>query len=247
MSGLIEKSSGNNAYLYLYKGVITQKVKPGTEGASQRENKRGDVVFEKQYGGIAGYLTDIKRKESEFDGIKQFSWQFVISYSEGDEKKNFILEMPETSRVCDQIMKRLPNVDFAREIELRTGEGTDKETGKPFQWAAIEQGGVKIAPAFTKDDPKGMPPLQQAKIRGQVVWDNSDQLAFFEKMINEEILPKIKSVPEKKKPAGIYPKDVKTDMSVFNKGTAKDDGLPMPFADNMDISKDTPPTDDLPF
>jgi len=222
MSGLISKQN-NNVYLALVKGVITQRVKPGTEGATQRENKKGDVVFEKQYSGLSGFIVNIRKESAEFDGVTQYQWRITFIV-DGDDGKNYILTIPEASRICGQIMNRLPNVDFTKEVDLFTGEGVDKETGKPFQWATIKQGGEKVMPKFTKDNPNGLPPLSRIKVRGQEMWDSSDQLAFYDKMIETEIIPKIERsthntpLTEEKEQTSypsIDPKKIDVEMDVF--------------------------------
>lgn len=256
MSGLINKSEGGSIYLSLYKGVVTQRVKSDTPGAIQRENKKGDIVFEKQFAGVGGYITSIRKKSVEFDGITQYQWEFTFTVRGGGKSQNYVLTIPESSRIGGQVMNRLPNVDFTKEVDLTTGEGIDKETGKPFQWAVLKQNGVKVEPAYTREAPNGLPPLQKIKVRGQEAWDNSDQLAFYDKVIENVIIPKIQAANpvteneldnsdlpdllemEPSKYPSIDPKKMNTDIDVF--GTPVNNG-PRRGSDPG------PETNDLPF
>ena len=49
----------------------------------------------------------------------------------------------------------------------------------------IAQGDKGVKWAFTKDAPGDLPPMRQIKVKGKDVWDDSDQLAYFEKMITD--------------------------------------------------------------
>ena len=44
---------------------------------------------------------------------------------------------------------------------------------------------VKIAPAFTKDAPNGLPEMKQIKVKGKVTWDDSDMTEFLENVAKE--------------------------------------------------------------
>ena len=55
-------------------------------------------------------------------------------------------------------------------------------------------GMVKIAPAFTKDAPNGLPEMQQIKVKGKVTWDDSDMTEFLEN-VSKECFAKIAAAP----------------------------------------------------
>jgi hypothetical protein len=38
--------------------------------------------------------------------------------------------------------------------------------------------GAKIAPFYTKEDPKGLPEMVQVKVKGKVTWDDTDMMDF---------------------------------------------------------------------
>ena len=55
-------------------------------------------------------------------------------------------------------------------------------------------GFVKIAPAFTKDKPNGLPEMKQIKVKGKVTWDDSDMCEFLEAKA-KECFAKIAAAP----------------------------------------------------
>jgi hypothetical protein len=44
-----------------------------------------------------------------------------------------------------------------------------------------------------------MPEMKQIKVKGQVVWDDSERQEFFEKHLNDIFIPQIKAVSSVKK------------------------------------------------
>jgi hypothetical protein len=55
----------------------------------------------------------------------------------------------------------------------------------------INQDGVSLKHAFTKDAPNGLPPMTQVTVKGSLVWDDTDQMVFLEKMVMDTIVPKL--------------------------------------------------------
>jgi hypothetical protein len=44
----------------------------------------------------------------------------------------------------------------------------------------LYQDGQKIAPYYTKEDPKGLPQMVKIKVKGKEQWDDSDMMQFLE-------------------------------------------------------------------
>jgi hypothetical protein len=80
-------------------------------------------------------------------------------------------------------LRALPNVDLQKPVTLIPKiemKGDVKRTS-----VIIAQGGKGVKWEFTKDAPGDLPPMKQIKVKGKDVWDDSDQLAYFEKMITD--------------------------------------------------------------
>lgn len=232
--GEIQKKDSKTLYYHLFDGSICRTVKTPTEESKSRVNKNGEQVNEVFVGGLSGKLTDIKHREFEVNGVKEYSWEFTIEDADG----RYILSLPVNSRISQQLLSRLPNVDFSKEIALTTGKGFDEDKGKEFQWCNVHQGKDKIASHFTKETPNGLPQLNLVKYKGKETWDNSDQLAFFEKLVAEDLLPRIQKVSET-----LCPEQGELDEPQQRDMTSVAENL---VAKNTTQQINTP-TDDLPF
>ena len=55
---------------------------------------------------------------------------------------------------------------------------------KTITGITLYQDGNKIAPAYTKEDPNGLPQMTKIKVKGKEQWDDSDMMLFLENMAN---------------------------------------------------------------
>jgi hypothetical protein len=83
----------------------------------------------------------------------------------------------------------LPNVDLSKEIQLipkLSVEGDKKKTT-----LFVNQEGHSLKRFYTKENPQGLPELQQIKVKGKMQYDDSNIMDFLEKMVVTDILPKL--------------------------------------------------------
>jgi hypothetical protein len=175
----------NNAiFLTIANGKISRKVAQPTEISNERVNKTGKTVHEEFYKGWKGRITDIRVKDHPDYG--KF-WNVTLT----DETGDAVLQMNYSSGYSAAFLKMLPNVDLDSDVTITpklTIEG-DKKKASLF----LTQHGDPIKWYYTKDNPNGLPALKQIKVKGKVTWDDSDMMEFLERMVNTEILPKLKS------------------------------------------------------
>lgn len=178
-------AAGNNSnaiYYSIANGKICRQVKSESAHSVTRVNKNGKTVHEEFYDFLDGVITDIQTKDNEFGKF----WMITLQ----DIDSTQILQMNYSSGYSAAFLKMLPNVDLNSKVKITpkiTMEGEKKKTS-----LFINQHGIAIKWFFTKDDPAGLPPLQQKKVKGKVVWDDSDTMEFLEKMVNEKIKPFLK-------------------------------------------------------
>jgi len=241
--GEIPLRSSNTFYYHLFNGQICRTTKAGTEGAQQRINKNGEEVFEVFVGGLEGMLVGIEKRSFEIAGQTEYSWNFTID----DGERRCVLGVPENSQIARQLISRLPDVDMNKSVAITTGTGHDIEKDKDFQWCNVHQGKDKLQSNFTKDNPNGMPPLKVVTFKGKEQYDNTDQLAFFDKLVHEVIIPRIKAVSET---LASNPGDLSDDSPVNIR--SKDVETVIDYAEGINTSpvNDAPPPEDpgdLPF
>jgi len=181
--GLANESGGGGNFLQVIYGNIVKRVQPGTEGAEERTNKMGKRVFEMKYNALEGTLKKIWVYESS---EYQDSWVFVID----DGKQEYQLTVPYSSSYAFGLLSRLPNVKFERPVKIKSYyiEGDD---GKSRGYLTIHQGDQKVAPYFTREEPHGLPDMQEIIVSGKKQWDSTDRLAFLRKMVDEKVNPKL--------------------------------------------------------
>ena len=104
-----------------------------------------------------------------------------------------------------------PNIDYTKKVyfsaAFQEATATEKQKGSLF----IKQAGKNLKWYFTKDDRKDLPQIKKITFKGQDHWDNTEQQAYFIKMLETTIKEKIPhelmagpatDIPETNTPAG---------------------------------------------
>jgi hypothetical protein len=77
----------------------------------------------------------------------------------------------------------LPNIDLSKEIRFMPWAMKDKnDPTKTITGITMYQDGEKLAPYYTKEDPKGLPQMVKIKVKGKEQWDDSDMMSYLEEM-----------------------------------------------------------------
>lgn len=180
--GLENRQTGN--FITILGGRLCQRVTEGTEGAEKRTNKLGNVVYEKFYSSFTGKLIDIKVQ----DGTYGKTWNFVFR----DHKEPYTLQLSYSNSFSTAFLKMLPNIDLTKEMKL--SPSVKEIDGKERSSLFINQDGKTIKHAYTRENPNGMPDMEQVTVKGTLVWDDTKRLEFLDKMVHETILPKLREI-----------------------------------------------------
>lgn len=182
-------------YLSIGDGKITKRVKEPTEGSVSRTTKENKIVHEEIYDSVSGIITNITVKEH--DSYGKF-WN--VSITDGEDK--YILQMNYSGGYSSAFLKQLPNVDFSKRVHI--SPSMKKEGDKKKVTLFINQNKQALKHYFTKDNPGELPQMVQKKVKGQMIWDDSDMMEFLENLVTNEILPKIRE-------AGTYKQEAVAD------------------------------------
>ena len=182
--GLEQRSEGK--YITILGGRFCQRVQEGTEGAITRVNKIGNTVHEKFYDSFTGKLEKIEVK----DGNYGKTWNFGFR----DREDLYTLQLSYSNSFSTAILKQLPNVDLTQEMKVTPM--VKEVEGKRRSSLFINQNGVALKHAFTRDNPNGMPDMEQVTVKGELVWDDTKRMEFLHNMVNTLILPKLEAVPQ---------------------------------------------------
>ncbi len=126
-------------------------------------------------------LLNIRTKDSEYGK----NWEF--DFKDGDE--SYTLQLSYSNSFAKGILKMLPNVDFNKEMKIQPSQ--KQEGDKTKSSIFISQDGNTLKHAYTKDNPNGLPQMEQITVKGDLVWDDTKQLAFLHEMVQRDILPKL--------------------------------------------------------
>jgi len=180
--GLETRQGGN--YITILGGKFCQRVPEGTEGAVTRTNKIGNVVHEKFYDSFTGKLKDIKTQEGDYGKTWNFTFQ--------DKEEPYTLQLSYSNSFATALLKMLPNVDLTK--EMRLSPSVKEVDGKNKSTLFINQDGQVLKHAYTRENPNGMPDMEQVQVNGKMVWDDTKRLAFLENMVNTQIIPQLEQI-----------------------------------------------------
>ena len=180
------ENSTQGRFITILGGKFCQRVPEGTEGAIQRTNKIGKVVFEKFYDFFVGKLVGIKTQEGPYGKNWVFSFR--------DNADTYHLQLSYSNSFATAFLKMLPNVDLTKEMKVSPSvkevDGKNKSTLFINQ---VNATGVMapIKHAYTKDNKNGLPDMEPVVVKGVQVWDDTKRLAFLQAMVERDILPKL--------------------------------------------------------
>lgn len=181
--GALQNSGDGRTFLNTFKGKFTVRVNEQTEGAIKRTNKVGKDVYELHYDTLEDVvLQKIEKRESEDYGL---SWNVFLAEARSDEA--FTLTLPFSSRITMGLFLRLPNMELNKPFSLKLYYFDQEERAS----MVVYQNRQKVEPAFTKDNPNGLPDLVKTVINGQSTWDSTARMEFLEKLINEQVNPQL--------------------------------------------------------
>jgi hypothetical protein len=175
------ENSNHATYLTIGNGKICKQVKFPTEASISRINKNGKEVHEEFYDKISGMITSIDTKENEYGKF----WNIGIN----DEGDSYILQLNYSGGYAGAFLKTLPNVDLTQKVVLIPKVTIDGEKKKTTLF--INQSGKSLKHYYTKDNPNGLPGLEQKKIKGKLSWDDSAMMEFLEEMVRTQIRPQL--------------------------------------------------------
>lgn len=186
MSRGTKQTTGGNVQFYSFNyGRFTRRVDENFPGAEARVLKKGKnegkTIYEYACDEIEGAITNISVRESPFG--KNLKIEIDVSTPE-DPDNTIVLEFKFSSGAGKALLKKLPNIDFSKDVILKAYAIFDKEKDRTNYYITPYQEGKKIESAFTKDNPNGLPQLEKKKIKGETVWDDTEQLEFFEALIS---------------------------------------------------------------
>lgn len=169
---------------------VDESVKEATQRVLEKGPNKGKAIYEIFRDQITGRLVDCKVKDGEYGK----SYQLIIDVSV--EEPEFYAVDFKFNGSGKSLLKKLPNIDLHADIALvcytiddtnAKGEPVKNYYAVPYQGEISKAG--KVQPAFTKDEPNGLPPMEKKKIKGKDVWDDTEQIEYLEDLIKATDFP----------------------------------------------------------
>lgn len=171
-------------YITILGGKFCQRVPEGTPGSFMRVNKQNKTVHEKFYNIFTGKLVGIRTQ----DGAYGKSWVFDFK----DKEEVYHLQLSYSNSFAVAFLKMLPNIDLTK--EMKVSPSTKEVEGKNKSSLFINQEGISLKHAYTREVPNGMPDMEQVTVKGQQVWDDTKRIAFLYNMVQTKIMPKLQAI-----------------------------------------------------
>lgn len=169
-------------YYSIFNGKICRSFKEPTKTSISRTNKENRIVHEEFYDFIDGVISGIQIAEH-----KQYGKSWRILLQDGEYAQ--ILQLSYSDGHTIAFLKLLPNVDLTASVKILPS--LKMEEGKEKRSLFITQHGKALKQFWTKDAPGSLPQLEKKRIKGKDVWDNSDQMEFFEAFVTDIVIPKL--------------------------------------------------------
>jgi len=188
---LTKPSSTSTIYLSVADGNLVRQHREATSETTQRVTKTGKLVHEEKFKDLTGILFAVETKTNDYGK------QWVLKLKDGEDIYNVNLSY--SSRYAASFLKALPNIDLTKNVKFMPWSMSDKQdaTKKVTGVTCYQNDGngwVKIAPAFTKDNPNGLPEMKKIKVKGKEQWDDSEMMEFLENKA-KECFAKISAAP----------------------------------------------------
>lgn len=165
----------NTTYLSVADGNLVRQHKQANERTTERLTKTGKLVFEERFKDLTAKLDGITTRENDYG--KQWQLRFQ------DQGDYYVISLPYSSRYASSFLKALPNIDLAKELRFMPWAMKDKmDATKTITGITLYQDGEKVAPYYTKEDPKGLPQMVKIKVKGKEQWDDTSMMDFLEQM-----------------------------------------------------------------
>ena len=146
------------------------------EGKFARKNANGDIEL---YDAVEGLITSIEFQDDEYNGTKFRKLKVVLE----EEGQKYLVQVRTDSGYYRGLTNAIANADIKQPVKLIASSKVG-DNGKPQTTIFVNQNGKALKWKWSKDNPGNLPELEKVKVKGQMVYDNSKQLEFFEKFWN---------------------------------------------------------------
>ena len=200
--GLEQHKSERKTYVNIVGGKFATKAEENAEGAVSRVNKNSKTVWEYLHDSLSGTIESIIVQKNE----KLGAYEYVIDVN--DVGNHYSVSVPAESKYGDSLASKVPNIEINVWTKLQPYDFEDKtkinpNTGKPQKQTGISivQNDVKVASAYTKENPNGLPQMEGKLDEEEYKIFKIQQRKFYRNMVEKTALDReTKSIIQDHKP-----------------------------------------------
>lgn len=144
-----------------------------------------DKEFENPYDEVDGRIVDLVIKNDVFNG-KPLEKLYV--FLEDVSGVKYAVSFPFDSAYNTSFVSFIKNADLTKNVSLFLKQTDIKDSESKRTTFLISQDGKFLKAYYTKEDPKGMPPMVQ-KRNGK--WDKDDMMDFIREVIETDLRPQV--------------------------------------------------------
>lgn len=183
-----EYGGGNITYAGFANGQIVLRSREAITGYTERVNKLGNTVYEQHHPAFTGRLQEIQFRDGDYGA------QWVFKFK--DKGDLFAITDRVNGSYAKGIITALANESFdpAKDVTLSPWRMDDPRGGDKYMvGCAVKQDGQRIARAYVspnvpedkRNGAKLLPPMQEVKVSGKTVLDDSDTIDLLTKLVEE--------------------------------------------------------------
>jgi hypothetical protein len=181
------RSESKTYWLKPVNGKFEWGVKEKREGFIERNVETSDgkkvTKYVKEFDHVEGFLSDVYSEDSDYGK------RWVVKVTDGDEV--YIITFKYSSGYSKSFLNQVENVNLDRPIRISCSYKEEEKNGKTVKNTAIwmhhkdDNGSWEwVRFKYSKDNPQGRPELKELVVKGEKVYDDTDQLKFFEGVVN---------------------------------------------------------------
>lgn len=181
-------------YINVANGKFVRRLKTADEhpDATTRTTAKGNVIHELDMKSPVGFITGLEFRDNEFNGI--INRQLMVTLDVNSEK--YIITMPSNSSYAKRLINSAASItDFGVTVRLYAWQMENPEkAGKYWQGISLytppHDKDSKVLPKYSKEE---IPDMKKVRVKGNDVWDDEDQMKFYENVVTTEIMPRIQA------------------------------------------------------
>lgn len=136
-----ETLNQSGLYYTIIDGTFRRRVPDGTPGAVRREYETKDGTKGEKYEMVIDALEGTIQEMLIHDG--EYGRTLNIKLDPNQDGVNPMLQFNVESTYGEDVLKKLPNVDFTQPVKFRPYSFTDQTTGKEVRGVEVKQGETK--------------------------------------------------------------------------------------------------------